>query len=163
MENEDRNLETLKGDYKEIQEKYGLPSFDELNRDFAIEKAVEVQTDYLIREIRKLVADRIYNYMRLIEVMMNPQNAPLYIFSLIKTMNEDEKKKLSDIYEKLSHHEIALIKMDIHFDEEKEAEFIKNSYKIWEGMKKDILSLVENAEKKLGKDTSSKVNKDYFG
>ena len=160
---EDRNLDTLKQEYKIIQEKYNLPSFDELNRDFAIEKAVEIQTDYLIREIRKLVADRIYNYMRLMEVMMNPQNAPLYIFSLIKTMNEDDKKKLSDIYKKFSDNEIALIKMDIHFDEEKEAEFIKNSYKIWESMKDDILSLVENAEKKIGKEKSSKTNKGYFG
>ena len=160
---EDRNLDTLKQEYKIIQEKYNLPSFDELNRDFAIEKAVEIQTDYLIREIRKLVADRIYNYMRLMEVMMNPQNAPLYIFSLIKTMNEDDKKKLSDIYKKFSDNEIALIKMDIHFDEEKEAEFIKNSYKIWESMKDDILSLVENAEKKLGKEKDSQVKKDYFG
>jgi hypothetical protein len=160
---EDRNLDTLKQEYKIIQEKYNLPSFDELNRDFAIEKAVEIQTDYLIREIRKLVADRIYNYMRLMEVMMNPQNAPLYIFSLIKTMNEDDKKKLSDIYKKFSDNEIALIKMDIHFDEEKEAEFIKNSYKIWESMKDDILSLIENAEKKLGKEKDSQVKKDYFG
>ena len=30
-------------------------------------------------------------------------------------------------------------------------------------MKDDILSLIENAEKKLGKEKDSQVKKDYFG
>ena len=161
---EDRNLDTLKQEYKIIQEKYNLPSFDELNRDFAIEKAVEIQTDYLIREIRKLVADRIYNYMRLMEVMMNPQNAPLYIFSLIKTMNEDDKKKLSDIYKKFSDNEIALIKMDIHFDEEKEAEFINKIFKIFnEDIRIKFLAIVEKLGNGEGKKKSKESNGSYFG
>ena len=37
-EQELSELEELKKSYKKIQEKYNLPSFDELNMDFYIEK-----------------------------------------------------------------------------------------------------------------------------
>ena len=160
---EERNLESLKKDYVEIESKYSLPSFDELNKEFTIEKLAEVETDYLVREIRKSVADRLYNYMRFIETMLNPQNAPLFVFSIIKTMGEEDKKKLSEIYTKLSKNEIALIKLDLYYDEEKEAEFIKESYKLWQGTKKDMFDLMENVEKKLGEDVVPRDNKAYFG
>ena len=47
------DLVRLKKDYAKLQKKYSLPSFENMNQDFSIEKAAELETDYLIREIRK--------------------------------------------------------------------------------------------------------------
>ena len=41
MEKLDRGLEPLKFDYEKLQKKYGLPSFQEMNEDFYIEKISE--------------------------------------------------------------------------------------------------------------------------
>jgi len=156
------DLENLKKDYKKIQEKHNLPGFEELNKDFQIEKVAEVKTDFLIREIRKFMADKFSNYLRFIDAFLHPVNTPMFIFSIIKSTGVEEKKKLIDIYKKLVKIEVRLIELDINFFEEKEAEFIKESYEVWKEIKKDMLEIIEVIKKNW--DNKSEVNeKGYFG
>lgn len=159
---EKSNLENLKKNYKKIQKQYGLPSFDDLNKDFQIEKLAEVETDFLIREIRKFVADKFSNYLRFIEAILNPVNAPMFIFSIIKTIGVKERNKLTGIYKKLAKIEVSLIKIDIEFHEEKEVAFVKESYNLWQEVKKDLLDVVSMIKKNWG--NKFEVNgKSYFG
>ncbi len=159
---EKSDLENLKKDYKKIQEKHNLPGFEELNKDFQIEKIAEVKTEFLIREIRKFMADKFSNYLRFIDALLHPVNTPMYIFSIIKLIGVEEKKKLIDIYKKLVKIEVRLIELDIKFFEEKEAEFIKESYDVWKEIKKDMLEIIEVIKKNW--DNKSEVNeKGYFG
>jgi len=161
MENE-YNLEVLKQEYKEIQEKHNLPSFEELNEDFNIEKASEMKVELLIREIRKFIADKLSNYMRFAEAVLNPVNVPMFIYSLIKSLDVQEKEKLTEIYKKLSKNELKLMGLDINYSEEKEALFIRESYVMWQEMKKDLLDIFEKANKNWDNKVESK-KKDYFG
>ncbi len=156
------DLENLKKDYLVVQKKYNLPSFENLNEDFQIEKIAEVETDILIREVRKFIADKFSNYLRFVETILNPANAPMFVFSIIKSIGVEEKKKLVEIYKELTKTEIRLIELDTDFFEEKEAEFIKESYEIWQKIKKDVLEVVEVIKKNL--DNKFEVNgKSYFG
>ncbi|MFC1682038.1 hypothetical protein ACFL0X_00285 [Nanoarchaeota archaeon] len=155
-------LEDLKKDYKEIQEKYNLPEFEKLNEDFQIEKISEVETEFLIREIRKFMAEKFSNYMRFIEMVLHPVSAPMFIFSVIKSMGSDEKKKLTDVYKKLAKIEIDLIELDIKFVEEKEVSFVKGSYETWQEIKEDMLDIFSKI--KSNWDSKFEVNnKGYFG
>ena len=155
-------LEDLKKDYKEIQEQYSLPSFDELNEDFQIEKLVEVETDFLIREVRKIMADRLFNYLRFVESILNSVNVPMFIFSVTKNMTAEEKEELTDVYKKLAEKEVELIEVDIKFSGEKEAQFIKTSYDMWQEIKEKMLQIVEVIKKNW--DNKHKTNaKGYFG
>ena len=96
------SLEDLKKEYNELQKKYRLPIFDELNNDFQIEKISENETDFLLKEIRKLIAERFFNYLRFVESLLNPINVPMFVFSIVKTFSEKEKEKLTDVYKKLA-------------------------------------------------------------
>jgi len=156
------NLETLKQEYKKIQEKHNLPGFEEMNNNFNIEKAAEVEVDLLIREIRRFVADKLANYMRFAEAILNPVNVQMFVYSLIKSLDVQEKEKLTEIYKKLSKNELKLIELDINYSEEKEALFIRDSYKMWQEMKEDLLDVIEKANKNWDNKVESK-NKDYFG
>ena len=156
------SLEDLKKEYNELQKKYRLPIFDELNNDFQIEKISENETDFLLKEIRKLIAERFFNYLRFVESLLNPINVPMFVFSIVKTFSEKEKEKLTDVYKKLAKNEVELIELDIESTEEKEANFIKESYKLWQGIQKDILDVVKVIKKNW--DAKSETNKkDYFG
>jgi len=157
-----QKLEELKEKYKDLQKKYGLPDFEKLNEDFQIERAAESETDFLIREIRKFVGDKIINYLKFIESLLNPVNAPMFIFSMIKLIDSEGKKKLSEIYNNLMKKELKFIELDLEFDEEKEAEFIKESYESWQGIKKDVLKILETINKKWD-NKSETNNKGYFG
>lgn len=157
-----QDLEKLKDNYKKIQEKYNLPSFKSLNEDFGIEKAVEYQTDYLIREIRKFIADKFSNYLRFVETLLQPVNAPMFVYSIVKTCGQKEKESLTETYKKLAKREIEIIELDLQFDEKKEAEFIKDSYKAWQEIKKETLEVIKTIKQNL--DNKSEANeKGYFG
>ena len=158
---EESKLAKLKKDYKKLQEKYKLPSFEKLNEDFGIEKAIESETDFTIREIRKQISEKVYNYLRLVETLINPVNAPMSIMSIVKAFGMDEKNKLVEIYKKLVKSEWELIAIDLEFPEKKEAEFIKEMYEIWQHIKKDIVEVVEAVSVNWEAKTQSN-NRKYF-
>ena len=44
--------------YLELNKKHNLPKFDELNRDFEIDK-LDKETDFLLKAIRKIIMEKI--------------------------------------------------------------------------------------------------------
>lgn len=163
MAKEDKdNLDELKKDYSSLQKKYGLPGFEDMNKDFYIEKIADTETDLLIREIRKVVADRLFSYLRFLENLINPQNAPVWIYSVIKALEPEDKNKVEGIYKKLSSNEINLIELDVSFNEEKEVDFVKKSYDLWQKVKEEMLEVISSVKKNINKE-KGKSSKGYFG
>ncbi|MBU2562482.1 MAG: hypothetical protein KKF68_02355 [Nanoarchaeota archaeon] len=161
-ENDERNLYQLKQDYKKIEKKYSLPIFEQLNEDFHIEKLAELETEFLIREIRKFMAERIGSYLRFVETLLQPGNSPMFIFSIVKLLDSVDKDRLTKIYKKLAKIEVDIFEIDISFSEEKEANFIKNSYKIWQEIKEDFSQVVGSIKKNWGNKFQAD-SKGYFG
>ena len=162
MEKTGIGLEQLKIDYEKLRKKYNLPNFKEMNEDFYIEKIAENETDILIREVRRMVGDRLMNYLRFIESLLNPVNVPMFVFSIIKLVGSEEKNKLSEIYKKLIQNEIKLVEIDIEFDEEGEVKFVRESYELWQEIKKEMVGVFEKVEKNWGTKTEEN-SKGYFG
>ncbi len=159
---EKSNLEELKEKYDVLRIRHNLPSFDELNKEFSIEKIADNETDFLIREISKPISEKVSNYLRIVEAFLNPSNSPLFIFSIVKLMDEKDRKTLSEIYSDLSKFEIRIIELDTGFSEKKHAEFIIDFYNSWINLKKDFLSVIEKI--KLNWDNKKENNnKAYFG
>jgi hypothetical protein len=155
-------LEKLREDYEVVRQKYNLPVFDDLNKDFAIEKISESEVELLLREIRRFMFDKFSNYMRFLESLLNPTNASIFTFSVMKTMTSEDKRLVEEIYKKLMKVELDLMEIDAVYVEEKEAEFIKNSYSVWkdicQGWLKVIGSVKQNWDNEIKKD-----NTHYFG
>ena len=159
---EEKSLDEFKEDYRKIQGKYNMPEFEELNDCFQIEKAAEHETDFVLREVRRIIADRHFNYARFVESLLNPVNVPMFVYSVVKTLDVKEKETLSEVYKKLAKKEVDLVELDIDSSEEKEAKFIKDSLVLWKEMKKDVLAVMDVVKKNW----DSKVEegkKDYFG
>jgi hypothetical protein len=159
---EKSKLGQFKEKYAVLEKKYDLPKYEELNENFHIDKAADTETDIPIIEIRKYVADKMAGYLRFAETLLNPSNAPMFIFSIVKTLTPEDKKNLTEIYKVLAKNEFNLIKTDIYFSEEKEAKFIIESYKIWKEIKKDILGILQSVEDKWDNKLETN-NRKYFG
>lgn len=156
------SLEKFKEDYSKLQAEYVLPFFEELNKDFQIEKLADTETDYLIREIRKIITDRFANYLRFVEAFLHPTNSPMFVFSLVKLISVEDKKILTSIYEKLAKSEMKVVELDLDFVEEKEVEFVRHAFNLWQEIKKDLLIFVKKIEDNW--DSKPAVNgKGYFG
>ena len=156
------NLRSLKEDYREIQEKYGLPSFKEMNEEFGIEKISEFESELLIREVRNFVSDKLSGYLRFIETLLNPVNAQIFVYSILKSLGESEKEKLKEIYNLLSKKEFELIGLNLNFSDINEAEYIKDSFETWQKIKKDLMKIVETVKGNWDNKAETK-NKEYFG
>jgi hypothetical protein len=158
---EKTDLELLKERYLELQEKHGLPGFQEMNEEFGIEKTDVEKFDLLIREIRRYVVDKVLNYMRFIEGILNPSNAPMFIFSVVKALEPGDKERLTEIYKRFSKIELDLIEIDLKFSEEKEVAFIKNTYSAWKESQKELLEILSKIKANWDKE-SEKSGKSFI-
>jgi len=162
MENCESCLENLKKKYKIFQEKYFLPKFEELNDDFSIEKLADNETDFLLKEIRRFISEKFSNYLRLIESIIHPINSPIFIFSIIKSLSQEDLENLKEVYKKLVKQEIKILKLDVLSSEKDEAEYIKDSFKVWDEIRNSILEIADKIEKNWD-NKFEENNKSYFG
>ena len=158
-------LEELKQAYNQFKDKYDLPEFFDINKVFDIED-IDIETEFLLRKVRRIVSDKIAGYLRFVEIILNPSNAPMFFFKLIKKLGEEDKKQLTEIYEQLSKFELEIIRLDLDYNEDKEAEFIKKVYDVFSNeISKKLLDIVEKMGN--GKDSKEKKEKEskssYFG
>jgi len=155
-------LAELKKGYEKLKIRYKLPSFNELNTDFEIEKLQDRETDFLLRQIRRAMIEKIAVVLRFLEIIVNPTEgqAPLYVFSVIKNISPEMKKIIEKVYKELTVIELGSLSLDIDYDEKNEAKFISEICKKWPLIKKDLKEIT----KKLGVAwTHEKMHDGYFG
>ncbi len=156
------NLTKLKKEYEKFRRKYKLPEFSLLNQEFEVEKIQEKETDFLLREIRRAINDKIAAFLRFFELFLNPQNAPVFILSILRTLTHRDKEIIEKIYHELVNSELSSISLDIVYDERKEADFIKRISKRWQDLKPDLKDFIHIIEKIKTKEKAKK-KRSYFG
>ena len=159
---QEKSLEDFKKEYALLLKKYKLPDFLVLNRDFEIERVYDRESDFPMREIRKVMMDKVLGYLRFIELLLNPSNAPLFFFGLVKGMGSDDRKTLENIYARLGEFEIDVIELDNDYSHEKEAIFIAKISKEWQTIKPELKSVVGSLRKGWNQKTERK-EKGYTG
>jgi hypothetical protein len=142
-----KSLETFKKEYSILKNKYNLPDFDYLNKDFQIEKLSEIETDFLVKEIRKLMIEKLFDYLKFIESLINPiAESPLFVLNLLKKITPEIKEKLLKIYERISSLEFEIIKLDLDYSEKEEAKSIIKYYNLWQEIKKELKEIISFLE-----------------
>ena len=157
----EQELKIIKEKFQEVQEKYKLPAFKQLNADFDISK-IEGDAETILRDIRKLMVGKFSSWLTFVETLLNPTNGSMFHMYLVKSIGEKERKILSEIFSELGEIEIQAIEYEINYKEEKEAEFIKNNFKKWQGMKKPLEKILASLKSSWKKE-SSKKEKTYLG
>src|SRR3989344_970063 len=89
-------LDEIKKEYEKFQKKYNLPGFTELNKFFDIEE-IDIETEFLLRKVRRIISDRITGYLKFIEIILNPINSPIFFLKLIEKLDNEDKKILDEI------------------------------------------------------------------
>jgi hypothetical protein len=159
---EEFNLTKLKETYEKLKLKYNLPLFKDMNENFQIEKITESETEFILREVRKYITDKFFSYLRFLESILTPTNAPMFVFAITKTLGVEEREKLIELYKKIAKVELEVIGLDLIYSEQEEAEAIKKYYELWQGIKNKLLEVVEVIKKNW--DNKIEDNgKGYFG
>lgn len=141
---------------------YELPDFNLLAEDFDIEKAYEKDSSFLLREIRKAIIEKLSAYLQLFETFMNPSSPPMFVFSMIRNISEDERELIKKLYKKLSRYQLWSVKLDTIYNEEQEAKLINDAFNEWQLLKKEIFSLIESLENRSESENRNLNKGGYF-
>jgi hypothetical protein len=155
-------LENFKKEYEKVKDKYKLPEFKLLAEEFDVERASERESSFVIREVRRAINDKLTAFLHMLETFMNPSQSSMFIFSMLKNVDENDKKLIKKVYEKVSRAEIAVLKLDITYNEKAEADFIKKIVEEWPDMKKDISILLNKLDNSFDM-SAIESKRGYFG
>lgn len=149
--------------YSDMQKKHGLPAFKDMNYDFDIGK-IKRDSGNLLRDIRRMMVEKIVYYIKLVEIMVNPSQASPIMLMLLKEINSEDKKTIDLILDSFVELEIEAHKLDIKSNENEEAKLVNKVYSVWNGKREQVLSLIKMLERNFAKkpQVSNKKGRDYF-
>ncbi|MFA6022794.1 MAG: hypothetical protein WC781_01775 [Candidatus Pacearchaeota archaeon] len=152
-------IDKVKEKYEVLRKKYSLPEFKELHEEFDIEKS-DFGEDTILRDIRKTMAAKYFALLTFIENQLNPSS--MFQMMLTKCLEQEDRTKLNELFDKIGLTEIESFKLDIKYEEKKEAEFIIDKFKEWNEIKPSIEKIIDSM-KTNWKKVSTKKEKSYFG
>ena len=155
-------LAELKKEYSKYEKKYSLPSFKQLNESFGVERAANKETDLPLRAIRRNLVEHAINFLQFLEGLLNPNLASMASLGLLKNLTDKEKQLISNCYEKLFDIELKSLALETEYNEKAEAEFIKESVKIWKSVSPELKSLLAASERAWKKKMQEEKGS-YFG
>jgi hypothetical protein len=159
---QEKTIEEIREEYEKFSKKHNLPDFEKLREDFDIDKLLEKVDGFLIRDVRRTITEKTSAYLHVFETFVNPASPPLFVFSFLKNLTEEDKTKIKQIYKELTRLQIENMKLDTIYDEKTEIEFIKKTFDFWQKLKKDIYSVIERFHEEFEKDVEHS-DKSYFG
>ena len=156
-------IEDIKNEYNRLSQEHNLPGFEQLTQDFDIEKIFEKElSSYLLRDIRRIISEKLTAYLHLFENLLNPSSPPMFIFSILKNMQEADKEEIRKIYKQLSKLHLIAMKLDTIYNQEQEVEFIKKAFNEWQDLKTKTYKILQEFEQKSEENNNSS-KKGYFG
>src|SRR3989344_7615290 len=119
--------------YNELRKKLKLPEFKDI--DFEFEASDLEETNFLLRAIIRRIAERLDFYSTMLEEILQPDASNLYAMHETRYLDDDEKKRLYEIYAKLMGFNRQSIEVSLSHREKDEAEFISSFFEQWKPLK----------------------------
>ena len=155
------SMPEIKKTYAGLASKYKLPDFDALNNAFEI-STIE-HDDFLLREIRRKIADKIEFYTHMLESILQPDAASVINMHEYRAFDETRKKALFTLYKELMFFFRTALVLECALDDKKEAAFIIDVVNKWPLFKKEFANVVEQLKNSWTVDTDVSEDLEYLG
>ncbi len=138
-----------------------LPDFDKINKEFEIE-LIESES-FLLRHIKRKIAERIEPVMDVLERSINPDPNSFSDMYECRCFTNGEKRQVMDIFRHLMEHYRSLLETDLIGEDKTDAETIRKIYDIWQQDKKLIIPLMKKIRECWQKHVEPKEILEYLG
>lgn len=155
----DEEYEEMRKAYNKLE--YKLPPFEELEKDFDLDKISDRNKKFLLMNIRRVMVEKFSSYSQLFEALLNPTSQSRLLLRILKKLDNEKKDKLREYCDKLLNYQYEAIKMELVWDEKKEADFVNQKFNEWTKMKNEILRLLDSIEFEITDEKNSSEN-NYF-
>jgi hypothetical protein len=149
----------IKDDYSKLKG-LGLPDFDRLNKEFGVSDIEE--TDFLLRTIRELMAEKVDSFVKILESVIQPETNAVCMFEC-KVFDDKEKLEVFDVFKKLMSFVRLSSEVALDCDDKKDAEFITNLFGEWLKLKPLLKEKISKLRVSWQKDVDLKEEFGYFG
>jgi len=146
--------------YNKLKEKYSLPDFDELNNEFEL-STIECE-EFLLRKIRKKIADKINAMCEFLEGLLSPDTTMANLYEY-KAFDDNERKKIFELYKRLKVLEKLALELSLNRDDEKDAKFIKDVFSLWNKIKTEITTFIKKIKDFWENESTKEYKAGYFG
>lgn len=146
--------------YDELKEKYSLPDFEELNNEFEL-SAIEHE-EFLLRKIMRKIANKINAMGEFLEDLLSPDTSLANIYEY-KAFDDNERKKIFELYKRLKVFEKLSLELSLSHDEEKDAEFIKDVFSSWDKIRNEMTTFIKKVKSFWENESTEEYKAGYFG
>jgi len=150
----------VKEEYEKLKQKFSLPDYDVVNNELEI-SSIETE-DFLIRQIRKKVEERIINLIEPLSSLLQPSAESMIDMHECRFFDDKDKKAIIDIYKKLMILSRQALEADIEHDDNVDAAVINDFFKEWNILKKDVLAFMKKMKVCWEKETEIEETLEYF-
>ena len=154
-------MEEIKKKYEDLEKKYKLPSFNNLNNEFEI-TTIEHE-EFLLREIRRKIIEKMELYTKVLESLLQPNTDSLSDMYECRIFGDEEKDKLFKLFKRLMYFDRLSIETSIDENDKKSAEFINDIWKEWDKIKKELSIFIKKLKEEWLKETKIKEELGYLG
>ncbi|MBN2112050.1 hypothetical protein JW707_03025 [Candidatus Woesearchaeota archaeon] len=151
----------IKETYEKYRKKYSLPPYDEVNAEMEI-SSFESE-DFLLRQIRKKIAERVEAITTPLASILQPSADSLNDMHECRFFDDKEKGRIIDFYKKLMFISRMALEADISHDEKTEASVINEYFKTWAEVKNDVVLFLGRLKSCWEKETEIEEKLEYFG
>jgi HPt (histidine-containing phosphotransfer) domain-containing protein len=146
--------------YRQLQRKYRLPSFEQLDKEFEI-SCIE-QERFLLREIRKKLDEKIDDICKTLEEVLQPDTNLSGIYES-RVFSDEEKKRVFDLYRRLMRLHRQGFELLVKSDDKSDADFVRSVSAEWEKLKKELSQVARKLQESWEKEMEENEKLGYFG
>lgn len=147
--------------YAEIKKKYNLPEFVKIDKELELSDLED--TNFLLRAIIRRIAEKLDFCATLLEEILQPDTSSLYAIHETRAFDEDEKKRMYDLYSRLMSYSRHSIEVSLSLDEAKSSEFISSFVDEWEILREEIMDFVKQMRESWKIEADIKEDLGYLG
>lgn len=147
--------------YSELRKRLKLPEFREIDAEFEISDLEE--TNFLLRSAIRRIAEKLDFYTTMLEEILQPDTSNLYAMHETRYFNEDEKKKMYELYSRLMSLNRQSIEVSLSHSEKDGADFISSVLAEWKSLGPELLALVRKIKASWKSEDDSKEDLGYLG
>lgn len=152
-------IDELKELYEKAKKEYDLPAFDELDKEFELRK---IEDGFIIREVRRKILDKIHAFVEWIAPVVNPSSQSIHSMIEAKLFNKTELDEIFNFYKKIHYYIHKGLVAGLQTEKD-EADFIKEVWKVYPELKKEIAKHMEKIAKGWAEAEEESITDDYHG
>ena len=146
--------------YDKLKEQHSLPDFAVMDKEFEISGIEE--ENFLLRNIRKKISEKIEFSLKLLDDMLHP-DVGFASYRESSIFMPEERDDIVNMIKKLMYFNRLSTELALEDSDEGNAEFIKSFMKDWPDIRVHILGFVRKLKDSWQKDVSKKEVVGYLG